>query len=106
MKNSCNNTCTNCSSYIKPGIPCVNCENGTVCQETYNSSCVIYTGDCLECYGVESGQPLNEVILVLLDLVFPECRPTTTTTTTIVPTTTSTTTTSTTTVYTICDVCP
>lgn len=115
MKNSCNNTCENCSSYVIPGTPCVSCV-GTGCQEVYYSSCVIYTGDCLECYGVESGDNLTVVINKLLDVIYGGCTTTTSTstststtsTTTIAPTTTTTIapTTTTTTLFKICDDCP
>jgi hypothetical protein len=108
MKNSCNK-CESCSSYVIPGTPCVSC-SGTACQEIYYSSCVIYTGDCLSCYGIEAGENLTAVIDKLLDLIYGDCTPssTTTSTTTISPTTTSTTiqpTTTTTTLFSICDDC-
>ena len=112
MKNSCNNTCENCSSYVTPGTSCVSCV-GTGCQEVYYSSCVIYTGDCLECYGVEYGDNLTVVINKLLDVIYGGCTTTTSTstttsTTTIAPTTTTTIapTTTTTTLFKICDDCP
>jgi hypothetical protein len=107
MKNNCNNACEKCSSYVQPGTPCVLCSGGTVCQEVYYSSCVIYTGSCLSCYGVEAGETLTVVIDKLLDFVYGDCI-TTTSTTTIAPTTTSTTiqpTTTTTTLFSICDDC-
>ena len=107
MKNSCNNKCEKCSSYVIPGSPCVSCV-GTGCQEVYYSSCVIYTGDCLECYGVESGDTLTVVIDKLLNLIYQGCTTTTSSTTTSTSTTTTTLapTTTTTTLFKICDDCP
>ena len=106
MKNSCNK-CESCSSYVIPGTPCVSC-SGTACQEIYYSSCVIYTGDCLSCYGIESGENLTVVIDKLLDVIYGGCTTTSTSTTTIAPTTTTTLapTTTTTTLFKICDDCP
>lgn len=77
MKDSCNK-CSNCSSYVLPGAPCVNCSEGTPCQTIYNSSCVIYTGTCLECYGIQAGDTLTTVIDKLLEFVYPQCTTTTT----------------------------
>ena len=109
MKNSCNNKCEKCSSYVIPGSPCVSCV-GVGCQEVYYSSCVIYTGNCLECYGVESGETLTQVIDKLLNLAFSDCFTTTTSSTTTSTSTTTTTTlaptTTTTTLFKICDDCP
>jgi hypothetical protein len=104
-KNNCNTICAKCSSQFDPRFTCTNCEDGPVCEEIYYSSCVVYTDDCLNCYGVQQGDNLTTVIIKLLEYAFPECTEVTTTTTTLCPCT-DTTTTSTTTVYTICDVCP
>jgi hypothetical protein len=106
MKNKCNNInkCNTCSSYIKPGAPCVNCQNGTQCEEVYYSSCVIYNEDYLTCFGINPGDTLTTLIEKLLLYVFPECH---TTTTTTVPVTTTTTChcIETTTDYVLCNEC-
>lgn len=116
MKQSCNDKvkCATCSDYIKHGTPCVNCE-GTSCESVYYTSCVIYDSDDLECFGVNAGSNLTDLIIKLLESLYPEC----TTTTTTVPVTTTTTTqsssttttttiatTSTTTRFRICHTCP
>lgn len=108
MKSNCNttNTCSTCSSYIKPGAPCVTCQNGTQCEDVYYSSCVIYNKDCLTCFGINAGDSLTTLLEKLLAYVFPECHATTTTSTST--STTSTTTcncTDTTTEYVLCDEC-
>lgn len=113
MKRNCNNTCEKCSQYNQQGgSPCVNCDGENECVSVISSDCVIFNNDSLSCYGIFKGDSLTDVLLILLQFVFPECHTTTTTTlppvcefiggTAIVvcPTTT------TTTKYTLCDVCP
>lgn len=73
MKNNCNDKCDKCSSYRSRGIPCINCDDGTNCQEIHYTSCVIYNRDDLECYGIQSGDTLTSVVTKLLEFVFPNC---------------------------------
>jgi hypothetical protein len=127
MKNECNK-CDSCSPYGENKVYCIECGDGTPCFVKYSSNCAIYKGDDLECFGIISGTTLTDVLINLLEVVFPECGPTTTTTstttvyittttsTTSTTTSTSTSTTTTTTVYVpttttttqfkICDTCP
>lgn len=108
MKNSCNSKCKSCSAYVIPGSPCVNC-SGTSCESVYYTSCVVYNSDNLECFGIDSGETLTDVILKLLAYAFPECHTTTTTSTSTTTSSTTTTTTlpvtSTTTKFVICKTC-
>ncbi len=60
------------------------CEGAEPCDAAYQSDCVIYTGDDLECYGILSGMTVTEIIEILIALL-PQCTTTTTTTTTTVP---------------------
>jgi hypothetical protein len=74
MKTSCgNNKCSKCSSYTIPGFPCVECYAGSGCEVVYSTDCVIYQNTDLECYGINFGDNLTKIILVLLEYVFPEC---------------------------------
>lgn len=91
MKNTCNNICPKCSSHFDPRFSCTNCDDATICDEIYYSSCVYYKDDCLSCYGVEPGDSLTTVIIKLLDFVYPECKPGTSTTTSTTSTTSTTT---------------
>jgi hypothetical protein len=104
MANQCKK-CNNCLPYGENKVYCIECGDGTPCFVKYSSDCAVYKGDDLECFGIEPGTNLTDVILNLLALVFPECH-TTTTTSTISTTTIYPTTTSTTTDYKICKTCP
>jgi hypothetical protein len=57
------------------------CEGAEPCDAAYQSDCVIYTGDELECYGIISGMTVTEIIEILIALL-PQCTTTTTSTTT------------------------
>lgn len=97
-----------CNNYLY-GLPCccppvvststttttTTCLNGEPCDEAYESDCVIYNGDDLECYGIIKGMTITDIIGILISLL-PQCTTTTTTTTSTTTTTTSSTTTTTT----------
>ena len=96
-----------CCNNIEYGLPCccpqvvgtttttssTTCEGAEPCDVIYMSDCIIYTGSGDDCYGIQSGMDMTEVLDILIALV-PQC--TTTTTTSTTTTTTSTTTTTTT----------
>lgn len=86
-KNSCSKECTpSCSfkiNYCDYPVFCddYDCENPETCVQVIPSDCVIYEGDSLEQYGIESGATVTDIIYRLAQLVYPECFTTTTTTT-------------------------
>jgi hypothetical protein len=106
MKTVCNPICSTCVPYLDDPALCVDCQKGTPCTSVYTTDCVIYNSDDLLCYGVEKGFTLTEVLLVLLEFVFPECHAVPTTTTTSTSTTSTTTTSSTTTTTSTTTICP
>ncbi len=105
MKNKCTD-CQNCSPIVPKKVYCVpECPDCTPCEQLYLSNCIIFENDDdsnntendgLLCFGVESGASITDLLLNLLEKLFPECHPTTSTSTST--STTSTSTTSTTTV--------
>lgn len=128
MKKRCK-VCENCSKIVPKKVYCVpECPECTPCEQLYLSNCIIFENDDTEdsgndglaCFGVDSGASVTDLLLKLLEKLFPECHTTTSTTststtstTTVIPTTTlqpTTTTTCietiTTTQYSICDICP
>lgn len=82
-----------CSSYCPPNCPFVidycnypilcddyDCTNPKTCTELIASDCVIYEGTALQQYGIQPGQNATEIIIQLVNLVYPSCLTTTTTT--------------------------
>jgi hypothetical protein len=58
---SCNSSCTTTTTTttINP-----NCEP---CDEFYNCECVIYSGDNVECYGLETGDNLCQILETIIE---------------------------------------
>ena len=52
-------------------MPCV----GEPCEEFYNCECVFYTGENVECYGLQNGDNLCEILETIIENL-PECRTT------------------------------
>jgi hypothetical protein len=46
-----------------------------LCDEFYNCECVIYNGDNIECYGLETGDNLCEILEIIIQNL-PECKTT------------------------------
>lgn len=74
----CNN-CKNECSCIPKGVTTPNyclsdtspCPEPAPCTETFDSQCVIYTGDGNECIGIENGQTVEEIIDILANKIQP-----------------------------------
>jgi hypothetical protein len=64
-------TCVKCNRETI-GSPCVFCLSNN-CVTKYTTNCVVYNGNELACYGIDSGASLTEVLLTLLAYVFPNC---------------------------------
>ena len=104
----CYNEC-NCGGIDCYSTPCSSCCTTTttttttvpcteiICDEVYDSNCVVYNGPNLTCYGIEDGATLTEVLDIIINELTDNCTITTTTSTTTTSTTTSTTSTTTTT---------
>jgi hypothetical protein len=102
---SCNckttsSSCEPCAFCTPPGVTCLTtCTPPDPCNgETVDLCCVTYSGEDHECSGITNGQPLCEILIQALEVLFPPdycCALTgtitliTTTTTTIAPTTTT-----------------
>lgn len=99
--------CEPCAFCTPPGVTCLTtCEPPDPCtSEKVDLCCVLYSGEDHECSGITNGEPLCDILIQVLETIFPPeycCALTgtislVTTTTTVVPTTTTTSSTSTTT---------
>lgn len=47
------------------------CPDPSPCNETFDSKCVIYTGDNITCFGIETGDSVESIILNLTDHLAP-----------------------------------
>lgn len=45
------------------------CVDGEPCEEAYNSDCVIYNGDTLNCLGITPGMSVTEIIQIILSQI-------------------------------------
>jgi hypothetical protein len=81
MATNCSN-CNNCKdecSCIPTGVTTPNyclsdtppCPEPAPCTETFDSQCVIYTGDGNDCLEIESGQTVEEIIDILAEKLEP-----------------------------------
>lgn len=81
MATNCAN-CNNCKdecSCIPTGVTTPNycisdtppCPEPAPCTETFDSQCVIYTGDGNECLNIESGQTVEEILDILAEKLEP-----------------------------------
>jgi hypothetical protein len=68
------------------------CDYPETCRTLISSDCVVYYGTILQQYGVQNGDTVTNIILQLVELLYPGCIPTTTTTSTSTTSTTTTTT--------------
>ena len=57
------------------------CPDAIICEEAYQSDCIIYNGPDLTCYGITSGSTVTEILNIIIAQLDP-CTTTTTTTTT------------------------
>lgn len=75
MKNNCNTQykCKNCSAYIKDVSYCVDCDT-EACEIVYESDCIVFTGNDLECYGIDENENLTNVLLKLLNFIYGDCK--------------------------------
>jgi hypothetical protein len=75
-------TCGNCQDDCKcipAGLTTPNycpadlpeCQEPSPCNETFDSKCVIYTGEDIPCFNIETGNSVEEVITNMTDLLTP-----------------------------------
>jgi hypothetical protein len=57
------------------------CPDAILCEEAYQSDCIIYNGPDLTCYGITSGSTVTQILNIIIAQLNP-CTTTTTTTTT------------------------
>lgn len=79
----CPPTCEFTINYCDYPIYCddYDCTNPEPCVIMIPSDCVVYQGTSLQQYGVENGATATEIIIQLVNLVYPNCTTTTTTST-------------------------
>jgi len=58
------------------------CPDAIICEEAYQSDCIIYNGPDLTCYGITSGSTVTQILNIIIAQLDP-CTTTTTTTTTV-----------------------
>lgn len=95
--NTASKTCEPCAFCLPPGVTDLPvCEGFTNCLETLDVTCAIYSGQAFSCIDVTNGENLWNVIVAILNELFPpayccllegtiEIITTTTTTTTTIP---------------------
>lgn len=78
MSCTCNQSinCDPCAFCTPPGVTCLTtCAPIDLCQEKINVDCVVYSGENHICSQIEKGQPISQIMLQALSLIFPieEC---------------------------------
>jgi len=72
IKKKCTSDCPpECS--FEPNYCTRVCNDAENCANQTYSDCVIYTGTGLQQYGIEPGATVTEVILMLAELLYPQC---------------------------------
>jgi len=56
-------------NYCPADLP--ECPDPSPCNETFDSKCVVYTGDDIPCFNIETGNSVDEVITSMTDLLTP-----------------------------------
>lgn len=74
----CNSCCSTTTSTTTTTTVCTE----SICEEVYDTDCVVYNGPNLACYGIEDGYTLTQVLDVIINEITGNC----TTTTTSIPT--------------------
>lgn len=78
MSCTCNQSinCDPCAFCTPPGVTCLTaCAPVQPCEEKIDIDCVIYSGENHPCSDIEQGQPVSQILLQALSLIFPleEC---------------------------------
>jgi len=78
MSCTCNQSinCDPCAFCTPPGVTCLTtCAPIDPCQEKIDIDCVIYSGEDHSCSEITNGQPISQIMLQALSLIFPieEC---------------------------------
>jgi len=74
MSCTCNQSinCDPCAFCTPPGVTCLTtCAPIDPCAEKIDIDCVIYSGDDHPCSDIENGQPISQIMLQALSLIFP-----------------------------------
>lgn len=58
------------------------CPDAIICEEAYQSDCIIYNGPDLACYGIKTGDSVTDILNIIIAQLNP-CTTTTTSTTTL-----------------------